>query len=92
MQFPLIYTDSTSPLYDKLRDANHQPPTLIDLNYDGDDDNDDGIDKISTNLTIMYRQLVSSGKTARLFFGNSYRAGDEPDPGPGSLENVPHGT
>ncbi|GAU47739.1 hypothetical protein TSUD_386980 [Trifolium subterraneum] len=92
MQYPLIYTDSTSPLYDKLRDANHQPPTLIDLNYDGNDNNDDGIDKISSNLTIMYRQLVSSGKTSRLFFGNYYRAGDEPDPGPGSLENVPHGT
>ncbi|KAK2393503.1 polyphenol oxidase A1, chloroplastic [Trifolium repens] len=90
MQFPSIYTDSTSPLYDKLRNANHQPPTLIDLNYDGDDDNDDGNDKISTNLTTMYRQVVSSGKTSRLFLGNSYRAGDEPDPGPGSLENVPH--
>ncbi|KAK2447222.1 polyphenol oxidase A1, chloroplastic [Trifolium repens] len=92
MQFPSIYTDSTSPLYDKLRNANHQPPTLIDLNYDGDDDNDDGNDIISTNLTTVYRQVVSSGKTSRLFLGNSYRAGDEPDPGPGSLENVPHGT
>jgi polyphenol oxidase len=90
MQFPSIYTDSTSPLYDKLRNANHQPPTLIDLNYDGDDDNDDGNDIISTNLTTVYRQVVSSGKTSRLFLGNSYRAGDEPDPGPGSLENVPH--
>jgi polyphenol oxidase len=92
MQFPSIYTDSTSPLYDKLRNANHQPPTLIDLNYDGDDDNHDGNDIISTNLTTVYRQVVSSGKTSRLFLGNSYRAGDEPDPGPGSLENVPHGT
>ncbi|MCH82255.1 polyphenol oxidase [Trifolium medium] len=58
MQFPSIYTDITS-LYDKLRNANHQPPTLIDLNYDGDDENDDGVDKISSNLTIMYRQVVS---------------------------------
>ncbi|CAJ2648689.1 unnamed protein product [Trifolium pratense] len=91
MQFPLIYTDSTSPLYDELRDANHQPPTIIDLNYDGVDDNDDGNDRISTNLTIVYRQVVSSGKTSRLFLGSPYRAGDEPDPGPGSLENVPHG-
>jgi len=92
MQFPSIYTDRTSPLYDELRNANHQPPTLIDLNYvPGDDsDEDDANERISTNLTIMYRQVVSSGKTSRLFLGNPYRAGDVPDPGAGSVENVPH--
>ncbi|XP_061375576.1 polyphenol oxidase A1, chloroplastic-like [Gastrolobium bilobum] len=90
MQLPSIYTNPKSPLYDKLRNAKHQPPTLIDLDYNLDDDaNANG--RISTNLTIMYRQVVSNGKNPRLFLGNAYRGGDEPDPGAGSLENVPHG-
>lgn len=91
MQLPSIYADSTSPLYDKLRTASHQPPTLIDLNYDDVDVDDDANGRISSNLTTMYRQMVSNGKTSSLFLGSSYRAGDEPDPGAGSIENVPHG-
>ncbi|KAF5944444.1 hypothetical protein HYC85_018521 [Camellia sinensis] len=45
----------------------------------------------SRNLTIMYRQVVSGGKMPRLFLGSSYCAGDDPDLGAGSLENIPHG-
>ncbi|MED6130683.1 hypothetical protein PIB30_002794 [Stylosanthes scabra] len=88
MQLPSIYADPKSSLYDKLRNPNHQPPTLIDLDFNGDP-NDQG--QVSSNLTIMYRQVVSNGKTSTLFLGNPYRAGDDPDPGFGSLENVPHG-
>ncbi|XP_058756109.1 polyphenol oxidase A1, chloroplastic-like [Vicia villosa] len=91
MQFPSIYTDSTSPLYDKLRNASHQPPTLIDLDFNDVDGDVDASEQISNNLTIVYRQVVSNGKTSKLFLGNTYRAGDESDPGAGSLENVPHG-
>ncbi|XP_027932205.1 polyphenol oxidase A1, chloroplastic-like [Vigna unguiculata] len=89
MKLPSIYAERKSPLYDPLRNPNHQPPTLVDLDFDLDDPDADG--KISSNLTIMYRQVVSNGKTPRLFLGNAYRAGDEPDPGGGSVENVPHG-
>ncbi|KAI4296685.1 hypothetical protein L6164_036626 [Bauhinia variegata] len=90
MEMPKIYTDPKSPLYNTLRSSHHQPPTVIDLDFNRNDDpTEDG--RVSTNLAIMYRQVVSSGKTSRLFLGNSYRAGDEPDPGAGSLENVPHG-
>ncbi|CAK8530510.1 unnamed protein product [Lathyrus sativus] len=89
MQFPSIYTDSASPLYDKLRSASHQPPTLVNLDFN--DVDGDASDLIANNLTIMYRQVISNGKTSKLFLGNTYRAGDESDPGPGSVENVPHG-
>ncbi|XP_011014566.1 PREDICTED: polyphenol oxidase, chloroplastic-like [Populus euphratica] len=41
MQMPAIFTDPQSPLYDPLRDANHQPPTLLDLNYAKGDANPD---------------------------------------------------
>ncbi|TVU16156.1 hypothetical protein EJB05_39707, partial [Eragrostis curvula] len=41
---------------------------------------------------ISFDQMVSSAKKPELFFGQPYRQGDAPDPGPGNLENVPHGT
>ncbi|CAI9279714.1 unnamed protein product [Lactuca saligna] len=90
MKIPDIYTDKNSSLYDILRDAKHQPPTLIDLDFFGTDDNLSPSEQTSTNLTIMYRQMVSNAKTASLFMGSPYRAGDDPSPGPGSLESVPH--
>ncbi|KAF8376716.1 hypothetical protein HHK36_031614 [Tetracentron sinense] len=91
MQLPAMYADPKSPLYDTLREAKHQPPTLVDLDYDGNETTLTGKQQLSSNLSIMYRQVVSSGKTAQLFLGSSYRAGDQPNPGGGSLENVPHG-
>ncbi|XP_054800810.1 polyphenol oxidase, chloroplastic-like [Prosopis cineraria] len=97
MQLPAIYTDSDSSLYDVLRSAKHQPPAITDLDFNLEDANstsqNTGNDRsfVTSNLTIMYRQMVSNAKTPRLFFGNAYRAGDEPDPGAGSIENIPHG-
>ncbi|KAI8001497.1 hypothetical protein LOK49_LG09G01869 [Camellia lanceoleosa] len=92
MKIPAMYADINSPLYNRLRDAKHQPPTLIDLDYNlTDPKNVDEEKQKSRNLTIMYRQVVSGGKTPRLFLGSSYRAGDDPDPGAGSLKNIPHG-
>lgn len=92
MRIPKIYINPSSSLYDKLRDAKHQPPTLIDLDYDLQDPSFTPDEQIDHNLKIMYRQVVANGKTAQLFMGAPYRAGDEPNPGAGSLENVPHGT
>ncbi|CAL0309360.1 unnamed protein product [Lupinus luteus] len=88
MQLPSIYADPESPLYDAFRNTTHLPPKLTDLNYN---DNDDPNASVSNNLAIMYRQVVSSSKTPTLFFGNAYRAGDKPNPGPGTIENTPHG-
>nr|ANG57908.1 polyphenol oxidase 2 [Lilium hybrid cultivar] len=91
MTLPLMYTNSASALYDKLRDAKHQPPTLVDLDFNGVDPTYTAAQQIDHNLKIMYRQVISNGKTASLFMGATYRAGDQPSPGPGSFENVPHG-
>ncbi|KAI7999995.1 hypothetical protein LOK49_LG09G00649 [Camellia lanceoleosa] len=91
MQMPAMYADPNSPLYNVLRDAKHQPPTLVDLDYNGSDPTTTDAQQKSSNLNVMYRQMVSSSKSARLFLGSPYRAGDEPDPGAGSLENIPHG-
>ncbi|KAB5533974.1 hypothetical protein DKX38_017060 [Salix brachista] len=91
MQLPAMFADPKSPLYNTLRNKNHQPPTLLDLDWGGTDTPTSDQEQISSNLTIMYRQMVSNGKTPRLFFGGSYRAGDEPGPEPGPIENIPHG-
>ncbi|CAL9187484.1 unnamed protein product [Musa hybrid cultivar] len=91
MRLPAMYVDPTSPLYDPLRDAQHQPPTLVDLDFGGIDPSFSDKQQIDHNLKVMYRQIVSNAPTPRLFFGNPYRAGDNPNPGGGSLENVPHG-
>ncbi|KAL2341926.1 hypothetical protein Fmac_009866 [Flemingia macrophylla] len=88
MQLPSIYADPKSPLYDTLRSASHQPPTLVNLDFSFSDPDAPG--DVSNNLSIMYRQVVSNGKTSTLFLGNPYRAGDDPEPGGGSVENSPH--
>ncbi|CAA6667272.1 unnamed protein product [Spirodela intermedia] len=76
MTLPKIYTDPRSSLYDPLRDAAHQPPALR---------------QIDLNLSIMYRQMISSARTTKLFMGQPYRAGGNRNPGSGSLETSPHG-
>ncbi|OIV96144.1 hypothetical protein TanjilG_13076 [Lupinus angustifolius] len=91
MPIPSFFADSNSPLYDSLRNPTHQPPTLVDLDFDGNENNDTPGDQASANLKIMYRQVVSSSKTPSLFFGATYRAGDQSDPGGGTVENIPHG-
>ncbi|XP_057499817.1 polyphenol oxidase, chloroplastic-like [Actinidia eriantha] len=91
MTTPARYANTNSPLYSEIRDAKHQPPVLMDLDYNLTDETVTEKEQISSNLAIMYRQVVSSGKTPKLFMGTPYRAGDEPDPGAGSLENTPHG-
>nr|WMB80850.1 PPO-2 [Aphelandra squarrosa] len=92
MRIPAMYTSPSSALFDQLRDRGHQPPTVIDLNFGGRDTG--GVtpqQQMQRNLTIMYRQMVSNSRTSRLFFGSPYRRGENPNPGPGSIENTPHG-
>ncbi|XP_071706227.1 polyphenol oxidase, chloroplastic-like [Rutidosis leptorrhynchoides] len=90
MTIPKIYADKKSALFDSFRDAKHQPPSIIDLDFNGVNENLSKSKQVSTNLTIMYRQVVSTAKTASLFMGSPYRAGEEPSGG-GSLESLPHG-
>ncbi|KAI3933769.1 hypothetical protein MKW92_038011 [Papaver armeniacum] len=91
MQMPSMFSNLDSSLYDKLRDAKHQPPNLLDLNYNLVDSNLPAQQQYTSNLSTMYRQMVSGAKTATLFLGSPYRAGDVANPGAGTIENVPHG-
>ncbi|KAA0056968.1 polyphenol oxidase [Cucumis melo var. makuwa] len=92
MKMPRMYAEEKSSLYDELRNENHLPPRLVDLDFGGVDDPNIGDDaQIRSNLSIMYRQMVSGSRTPSLFFGSAYVEGDEPSPGGGSVENIPHG-
>ena len=85
---------TTSALYDVNRNQNHLPPVQADLSYPSDE-----IGKPSTakkryntaadNLSVMYKQMVDAN-TKTLFLGMPYAAGDNPNPGGGSLENGAH--
>ncbi|XP_075098109.1 LOW QUALITY PROTEIN: polyphenol oxidase, chloroplastic-like [Nicotiana tabacum] len=91
MRLPAMYANRSSSLFDPLRDQKHQPPVIVDLDFNGADPNISNAQQTSQNLTIMYRQMVSLGSTPAAFLGDPYRAGGEPG-GAGSLENIPHGT
>ncbi|PNX58190.1 polyphenol oxidase, partial [Trifolium pratense] len=88
MQIPSIYTKPNSSLYDCKRDPKHQPPTLIDLAFNRNNPNPNP--SVETNLSTMYNTMFSNGATSIQFHGSPYRAGDQPDPGAGSIENSPH--
>nr|ALJ53304.1 polyphenol oxidase [Luffa aegyptiaca]APO14263.1 polyphenol oxidase 4 [Luffa aegyptiaca] len=92
MQMPAIYIndDKNSPLYDELRDPNHKPPKLLDLNYDGATE-DPSYDVLFCNPRLMYRQMVINSKTAEGFHGKPLRAGQEAyRTGMGSIELSAH--
>ncbi|RZC43713.1 hypothetical protein C5167_036652 [Papaver somniferum] len=91
MKLPSIFAKKGSSLYDEFRDAKHQPPYLLDLNYHLNvDPNLPAQQQYTNNLTTMYRQVVGA-KTATLFLGSPYRAGEAENPGAGTIEHVPHG-
>ncbi|KAL5730196.1 catechol oxidase [Ranunculus cassubicifolius] len=92
MRLPSMYANPESSLYNIRRDALHQPPAFLDLDYDLVDQNVPEKEQLKVNNAIMYRQMVSNGKTRALFLGSPYRAGNDPSPGQGSVENVPHGS
>ncbi|KAG0448836.1 hypothetical protein HPP92_015887 [Vanilla planifolia] len=91
MQIPSFYNEKSSSLYNERRDPQHLPPTIVDLDNNTNSTLTPG-ELIDDNLKIMHREMISNGKTAILFMGAPYRAGDLPGPGAGSLENIPHGT
>ncbi|TVU34832.1 hypothetical protein EJB05_16685, partial [Eragrostis curvula] len=91
MRVPAMYADPSSPLFDPRRDGRHAPPRMIDLDYNGREPRFSDKQQVDHNLRVMYRQMISLSPTPSLFFGSPYRAGDDPNQGPGAVENIPHG-
>ncbi|KAF5814688.1 putative catechol oxidase [Helianthus annuus] len=61
-------------LFDPYRNVAHLPPSILDLNYRGTESGAYCVDQISSNLSTMYTQMVSSATTRDAFFGTN------PDP------------
>lgn len=91
-QMPEIYADSSSPLYDPIRNNCSFPPFLADLDTIGGCTNKTADYIRLQNTRLMYTQLVTGAPTTSLFYGLPYRFGDSGGPGPGTLEDFPHGT
>ncbi|PKU73766.1 Polyphenol oxidase A1, chloroplastic [Dendrobium catenatum] len=92
MRIPSMYLN-TSSLYHPNRDPSHQPPVMVDLNFlQVGSDQAVVYPSVDDNLRIMYRQMMENGATTELFLGSAFRAGEQPEPGPGSVEVIPHNT
>ncbi|CAM6099846.1 unnamed protein product [Calypogeia fissa] len=103
--FPFIYSDSSSAVYDVNRSENAKGNGRLhfpDISYrplvaaaQQPLYNASAEDIIGSNLNILYKALVSSGTTTETFMGRPYRAGNlpgsgAPNGGAGTLEVGAH--
>ncbi|KAI3804874.1 hypothetical protein L1987_26738 [Smallanthus sonchifolius] len=94
MMLPSVFEDPgpngnprTNPVFDPFRDVKHLPPTIIDLQFRGQESGLNCVDQISANLSTMYGQMVTSATSTDAFFGTN------PDPvngTPGTIESGAH--
>ncbi|XP_019159369.1 PREDICTED: polyphenol oxidase II, chloroplastic [Ipomoea nil] len=90
MLIPQYFRNQNSPLYDENRSQAHLP-LVMDLGYAGTDNDATDQERISNNLALMYKSMVTNAGTAELFLGKPYKSGDLPvNKGGGSIENIPH--
>ncbi|KAK7400532.1 hypothetical protein VNO78_11741 [Psophocarpus tetragonolobus] len=91
MRMPSIFTtDTTSPLYDPLRDSRHLA-AFMDLNFDFDKEDNPHVNptikQINDNLATLHREFLLKTDQSD-FFGAPYHAGANPHTSFGSLETV----
>ncbi|CAM0948328.1 unnamed protein product [Alopecurus aequalis] len=92
MQMPSEFANSSSPLYDPVRNPMHVPPKVVDLNYIGSENNFTDEQQIQQNLRVMYKQMITNAALPSLFHGQPFRAGQADRPGSGTVERSPHNT
>lgn len=92
MRMPAEFSNSSSPLYDPVRNPAHAPPTLVDLDFAHVENNLTDEQQVQQNLRIMYKQMIGNAALPSLFYGQPFRAGQSDRPGPGTVELTPHNT
>ncbi|CAM0914157.1 unnamed protein product [Alopecurus aequalis] len=94
MRMPPEFDDPSSPLYDPVRNPNHSPPKVVDLEYvkPGIENNFTDEQQIQQNLRTMYKQMIGNAALPSLFHGQPFRAGQTDMPGAGTVEWSPHNT
>lgn len=99
MTMPTMFTkDPKAAVYDANRSPAHQPPFMLDLDFDISKDTGKPSkpykEQVEENLGIMYKQMVYTATTRDTFFGTAKRAGPVPAggeaPSAGSIERTPH--
>ncbi|XP_009588337.1 polyphenol oxidase E, chloroplastic-like [Nicotiana tomentosiformis] len=90
MRLPPMFDVEGSSLYDARRNPQVRNGTIIDLGFFGDEVKTNEIQMITNNLLLMYRQMITNAPCPLLFFGEPYRFGSKPNPGQGTIENIPH--
>ncbi|CAN0897883.1 Polyphenol oxidase, chloroplastic [Linum grandiflorum] len=92
MSMPAMFTDPKSPLHNPLRNPDHYPPFLLDLNWTGIDAMVPPEELYKSNLSLMHTQMVSGATKASLFLGSALKAGEEAlSTGEGTIERTVHG-
>ncbi|KAK9077427.1 hypothetical protein SSX86_005764 [Deinandra increscens subsp. villosa] len=78
----------SNPIFDPYRNVAHLPPAILDLQFRGTESGLNCVDQISTNLSSMYGQMVTSATSTEAFFGS------DPVPDvrstPGTIESGSH--
>ncbi|KQK10121.1 polyphenol oxidase I, chloroplastic [Brachypodium distachyon] len=92
MRMPVEFANSSSVLYDPIRNPSHAPPKLVDLDFLGPEKNFTDEQQIQHNLRVMYKQMIGNAALPSLFHGQPYRAGQNDMPGAGTVELAPHNT
>lgn len=94
MRIETPFDNSSSPLYDPVRNPDHVPPKVVDLAFfrNGTERNFTDEVQIQQNMYTMYKQMISNAALPSLFHGQPFRAGQHDKPGPGTVEMSPHNT
>lgn len=87
MTIPPMFDDEKSALYDSKRNQAHRPPAIIDL---GMTKQNDPLQLVSNNLTIMYSEMIRTPADVFDFMGKPYCIGTPPSPGAGTSERGSH--
>lgn len=89
MNFPPIFLDEKSPLYNAKRNPDHFKLTP-DLQYSGNTSTDPPKTIITNNLTEVYNEVVQNSKTLETFYGAKYSVGSKNEFEQGSIEGGSH--
>ncbi|KAJ8526649.1 hypothetical protein K7X08_029126 [Anisodus acutangulus] len=90
MRLPPMFDVPGSSIYDSRRNPHVRNGTIIDLGSFGEETKTTQLQTMTNNLTHMYRQMITNSPCPLLFFGARYVKGTDPNPGQGTIENIPH--
>nr|WMP39873.1 polyphenol oxidase B [Capsicum annuum] len=90
MRLPPMFSRKGTALYDERRNQTAiANGAVMDLGSYGDEVQTTELQKMTNNLTLMYRQMVTNAPCPLLFFGAPYVLGNNVE-APGTIENIPH--